>query len=176
MPTSCLLSVSTALLLGLSACTVYTPMQPHAPLIQVRGEGEVSLNLQGSLRPELHAAYSPLNHLLVLAGGTWRPSLPTGPDDEQDHYRTRQYEIGLGTYWPLGAHWTATATGGVGAAYVQQTVTEFGLILVFSNDYEARYRKNFGQVGLVYQNGHAAVGLGYRLTQVRFDELTATSG
>ena len=150
-------------------------MQPHALLLRAAGEGEASLQLQASLRPELQVAYSPLNHLMVLASGTWRPSISWPNAEESDNFRTAQYEVGAGTYWPLGPRWLASATLGTGAAQGQRTVTEFGILLAFSNDYAARYRKNFGQLGLSYQNEHAAVGLTYRLTQVSFQSLTATS-
>ena len=155
-----------------SACSVYTPLQPHAPLIRARGEGELGLQMEAHLRPTLQAAYSPADHFLLLASGTWRPSLPLGQNDAPDNYRTRQYEIGAGGYWPAGPNWTATATIGTGAAQVQRNVSESG-IFVFNNDYTARYRKNFGQMGFVRQGERSAVGFGYRLVQAQFTELTA---
>lgn len=174
MSATCLPSVSIALLLGLSACTVYTPIQPHAPLIRARGEGEISGHVEASLRPEIQAAYSPVSHFLLLASGTWRPGFPIGQEENPYYFRTSQYEVGAGTYWTLGPRWVATATAGFGAAQVQRRLSEFGILLAFSNDYEAKYRKNYGQLGLAYQAEYAAVSFGYRLVQVKYTALTST--
>jgi hypothetical protein len=166
-----------SLLLGCGSCTVYTPMQPHAPLIRAKGEGEVSGQIQASLRPELAAAYSPLPHLLVLGGISARPRMPTPTGNEGfgfeiDRFRTLQYEVGLGGYWPLSSAWTLQLIGGAGDAHVQRHVTEPAIILGgFSADFEARYRKAFGQLGFHYQYGREAIGFGYRMTNVVFRQL-----
>ena len=162
-----------SLTLGCFSCTVYTPMQPHATLIRAKGEGEASAQLQASGRAEVKAAYSPLNHLLVMAAATGRPSLPTQQDGQQDNFRTLQYELGVGTYLPLNPHWSMQLAAGTGAAHVQRTVSEFGIFLAFSNDYEARYSKNFGQLGFAYQAKETGIGFGYQLTQVAFSQLSA---
>ncbi|GAA4372272.1 hypothetical protein GCM10023186_01570 [Hymenobacter koreensis] len=148
-------------------------MQPHATLIRAKGEGEALAQIQATGRVEVKAAYSPLNHLLVMAAATGRPSLPTRKDRQQDNYRTLQYEFGVGTYLPLNPNWNIQLAAGTGQAYVERTVSEFGIILAFSNAYEARYRRNFGQLGVAYQKGWAGMGFGYQLTQAVFSQLSA---
>ncbi|MEJ7660404.1 MAG: hypothetical protein WKG07_12700 [Hymenobacter sp.] len=148
------------------------PMQPQAPLIRARGEGELILQTQPTFRPEIATAYSPLNHLVVAAGGVWRPSLRSGQDGTLDGFHTLQYELGAGTYWNFGPHWTGLGTFGIGAAQAQRFVTEADLF-PFSNFYEARYRKRFGQLSFTHQQAERNWGFGYRLTQVTFSELAA---
>ena len=160
-------------LLVAAGCSVYVPMQPHLPVIRARGAGEVMFQTQPTVRPELTAAYSPLPHVLVLAGGSWRTPLKLGQDGKSDNFGVSQYELGAGTYWNFGSHWTGQATLGIGAAQVRRDVTEAGLVLTFSSFYEARYHKSFGQVGLTHQLGSNCWGMGYRLTQVNFNTLTA---
>lgn len=169
-----------SLMIGCFSCTVYTPMQPHAPLIRAKGEGEALLQVQPSLRPELSAAYSPVRNLLLLGGITARPRMPVpkgngeenGMRFEVDNFRTLQYEAGLGGYLPISKSWTAQLIAGVGDAHVQRRVVEPAIIFGgFCADFEARYRKSFGQLGLNYQNQSDAFGFGYRMTNVVFRQL-----
>ena len=108
-----------------------------------------------------------------MAAASGRPSLPIEKDGGQDNFRTSQYEFGMGTYFPLSSNWTIQLAAGTGAAQVQRTVSEFGLFLAFSNEYEARYRKRFGQLGVAHQAPRAGLGFGYQLTQVSFSQLSA---
>ncbi|MDO7853515.1 hypothetical protein [Hymenobacter convexus] len=154
-------------------------MQPHAPLIRAKGQGEIMGQMQPSLRPELAAAYSPVPHLLVLGGVSARPRMPRPAGGESndfkfeiDNFRTLQYEAGLGGYWPLAPDWTLQLIGGVGDARVRRHVTEPAIIWGgFSADFEARYRKTFGQLGFNHQRGREAIGFGYRMTNVVFRQL-----
>ncbi|MBD2715881.1 hypothetical protein KBK19_12625 [Microvirga sp. STR05] len=155
-----------------SSCTVYTPMQPHAPMVRARGEGEAQLEVQFTGRAEVKAAYSPVKHVLVLGGATARPGIPLGRTS-QDKFSTLQYEAGLGAYFPLANHWTIQGMAGTGAGSAQRTVSEFGLLLAFSNNYDARYHKEYGQLGFTHQAQRISIGFGYRLTQVGFKELSA---
>lgn len=164
----CLVGLPTA------SCSVYVPMQPHLPVIRAQGAGEFMLQTQPTIRPELTAAYSPLNHVLVLAAGSWRTPLSLGQGGKLDKFGVTQYELGAGTYRNFGSHWPGQATLGIGAAQVRRDVTETRLFLAFSSFYEARYRKSFGQLGLTHQQGRDCWGVGYRLTQVNFSELTAS--
>ncbi|MBT9393411.1 hypothetical protein KLP40_09570 [Hymenobacter sp. NST-14] len=152
---------------------MYTPMQPHAPIIRARGEGETQLDIQLTGRTEVKAAYSPINHILVLGAVTGRPGKGIDQGSKQEKYRTLQYELGIGAYLALGDSWVVQTTIGTGAARTQRTLSEFGILLAFNNDYDARYRKKYGQVGLAYQAPRRSLGLGYRLTQVHFLKLSA---
>lgn len=158
-----------------TGCTVYAPMQPQAPVIKERGRGEASLQTQATIRAEGSVAYSPANHVLVMASGGWRPQLAFSQNGEPDGFQMAQLEAGVGAYWMLGPRWLSSATLGAGIAKSRRQVTEFGLSSAFSNDYEARYHKFFGQVNVAYLRKKWIVGMGYRLTQVSFTELTATS-
>lgn len=162
-------------LLLATGCTVYAPMQPLAPLIRARGQAEASFQTQGLIRPEGSVAYSPASHLLVAASGMWRPQLPFSQDGKPDGFRVAQLEAGVGTYWLLGPRWLGTATIGAGVAQSRRTVTELGFLYTFSNDYAARYHTHFGQLNLAYLGKDLLVGGGYRLTRVRFTELSAAS-
>lgn len=110
------------LALGLvtAGCSVYVPMQPHLPVIRARGEGEVLGQTQPTVRPEVTAAYSPLAHVVVLAGGSWRTPLNLGQDGKSDKFSAAQYELGAGTYWRFGPRWLGMATLGTGAAQVRR--------------------------------------------------------
>lgn len=158
-----------SLLLSCAACSVYTPMTPHAPLIRAEGEGEVSFHLQGTGRAELQAAYSPCKSLLLLTAATGRPDLSLNVQGEKDGFQTLQYELGLGTYFPMGERWSGQLTGGFGGAQVQRIVTRgFG-----GQDYKARYQKYFGQLSFNQQVRRHGNGFGYRLAVVDFSQLSA---
>jgi hypothetical protein len=162
-----------SLLLSCAACSVYTPMTPHAPIVRAKGEGEASFHLQGTGRAELQAAYSPAKHLLLLAAATGRPKLFPDSLDPGGRLRTLQYELGAGTYFSMGERWSGQLIAGFGAAQVQRTVSEFGVFLAFSNDYKARYQKYFGQISFNKQLRRHGSGFGYRMTLVDFAELSA---
>lgn len=155
---------------ALSGCSVYAPMLPVAPQLRDKGEAEVQGTTFLNGRWEAGATYSPVRHLLVHAAGGLRR-------DNQDttYFRIRQYEVGVGGYYPLGRRWLFSGLGGYGQArslrgYYQFRLFNDGELIEF----HSRYHRFFGEFSGRYQSGSGGVVLGatYRLSQVRFDRLT----
>lgn len=160
-----------ALLFGVGSCTVYAPMQPTMPLVQAVGQAEASANIQPNGRLETTVAYSPAPNLVVTAGGTVCPKL-----GNSNFLVTRQYELGVGGYWPLGSSsWLFNGLGGYGQAVNNRGYKDLNLFYGSSyNEYNARYNKVFAQVGLANVKARHSLGFTYRLTQVHFSTLTDT--
>ncbi len=147
-----------------TGCTVYAPMQPTMPLVQAAGQTELGASLQPNGRLEATAAYSPAAHVLLTAGGTMCPKLGSN-----NFLVTRQYEAGAGGYLPLGSSWLLNGLGGFGQAVSNRGYQDLGSSY---SEYNARYSKLFGQVGLANVQGYRSIGFTYRLTQVRFAALS----
>jgi|GEM_PF-1473976 len=160
-----------ASLLGLASCAVYQPMQSAAPGVRDRGQVEVTGGIS-SPQTQLSAGvnYSPVRHMLVRAAVAG-----IGDKDDSTYRRNRQYEVAVGTYWPLGRHVLLGAMGGVGQA---QSQVRYRVNYILSNgsllrEYDARYNKFFGEAyGLVQVVPGLDLGIAYRLTQVQFASLT----
>lgn len=149
----------------LASCTVYAPMQPTVSTITQAGQLELTGSAQLSGRAEGAAVYSPLPHVLLAGGGTYRPNL-----GGTTYFATRQWEAGAGTYWMLGTHWLLTGEGGYGYARSERVWRE---LLGTSPELRAQYGKVFGQVGLGYLHKQKwSGGAIYRFSQLHFDELS----
>ena len=59
----------------LASCTVYAPMPPTVSTITQAGQLELTGSAQLSGRAEATVVYSPLPHVLLAGGGTYRPNL-----------------------------------------------------------------------------------------------------
>ncbi|GAA4493495.1 hypothetical protein GCM10023172_02120 [Hymenobacter ginsengisoli] len=147
---------------------MYAPMQPVMPLVRQRGQVEVGASAQLTGRVEATAAYSPVQRVVVAGGLTAAPRL-----SDQHFLVTRQYEVGAGLYQPLGRRWLLSGLGGGGQAYCHRGYVDLGIFGsgVYS-EYEARYSKYFGQLGVAHIQQKDTYSLNYRFTQVNFDYLT----
>lgn len=171
-PVYCRVGIAAMLLISVSGCTVYAPMQPTMPLIAAAGQAEASGNIQPNGRVEASVAYSPAAHLLLTVGGTACPKLGTNY-----FLVTRQYEVGAGGYTALGsAGWLLNGLGGYGQAASNRGYKDVGIIIFGPtySEYNTRYSKLFAQVGVAKVGNRDSFGFTYRLTQVRFATLTDT--
>ncbi|GAA4372242.1 hypothetical protein [Hymenobacter koreensis] len=146
-------------------------MQPTASGIRAQGEAEYTGTIHANGRLEGSAVYSPLPHVLVNGAATFRPKI-----GDTTYTATRQWEAGAGTYWALGQHLIVTGMAGVGQANSRRGFLE--LPGIFSNagvsltDYQARYNKVYGQLGLHYDFRGGSIGANYRLTHLQFQSFT----
>lgn len=158
------------LIFGASSCTVYAPMQPTMPLVAAAGQAEAAASLQPNGRLEMTAAYSPAPHLLLTAAGTVCPKLGTS-----NFLVTRQYELGVGGYLPLGSVWLLNGLGGFGQAVNNRGYKDLAFIFSLTySEYNARYNKLFAQIGIARIGANNSVGFTYRLAQVNFSSLVDT--
>jgi hypothetical protein len=164
---------SSLLLLG--SCSVYVPMQGAAPNIRAKGEAEVAASWSLTNRVEFSAAYSPLPHVLVRAATSLKGRVPTHPDSS-NYLQNNQYELALGTYWPLSQHWLVGGLAGFGQAHAQARYQEDGFSLFgdpVQHQFDAIYSKYSGEAYLTYQpNPLLSLGLSYRLVQLRLTDAT----
>ncbi|MBX0292300.1 hypothetical protein K3G63_17765 [Hymenobacter sp. HSC-4F20] len=153
-----------SLLLLLPGCIVYAPTSPAVPMVENKGEAEVSGSVQLNGRLEARGVYSPLHHVLIGAGSSFCPRLSA-----DNYFRVRQVEALLGGYTTLKKKLLLSGLAGTGVA---STNRKFDQILGGSQQYQARYTTWFGQGGLGWQfdNG-SSISLGYRLTSVQFRQL-----
>ncbi|MVN78572.1 hypothetical protein GO988_19750 [Hymenobacter sp. HMF4947] len=164
-------------LLGLlSGCAVYVPMQAAAPEIRGKGELEVAGSWSLTNRLEVGATYSPLNHLLVRASTSTK--LAGHISDSSSYAQNNQYELAVGTYWPLGPHWVVGGLVGFGQAHSQARYKNDGssvLLLgeVTDHVFDAIYGKYSGEAYATWQPTPAvSLGLTYRLVQLRLTDVT----
>jgi hypothetical protein len=165
-----LIHYATILLLAAS-CTVYAPMQPTISTIHAKGQAEIAGSVQVSGRVEGSVVYSPLPHVLVMGAGTFRPKL-----GDSTFSTTRQGELGLGGYLPLGHGWQLTGLAGYGRATTHRAYVEEPIIWGERRleDYHMRYGKLFGQASLTHEGPRSSFGTVYRLSRISFDQLDYT--
>jgi len=172
-------------LLGLSAlllsgCSVYTPMLGAAPEIRDKGELEVTAGWSLTNRLDVGATYSPVRHLLVRAAASTKGGgRPATPNDSSSYGQVNQYELAVGTYWPLGEHWLVGGLAAFGHAHAQARYTDDGTARLFSfrdaapHLFDASYRKYSGEAYVTYQPTPVlSLGLAYRVVQVRLTDAT----
>ena len=157
----------------LTGCAVYMPMQCAAPQITDKHQAELTGNTYLNGRYEVAGTYSPGRHLLVRAAY----GALSNPDDSL-YYRGKQYELGAGTYWPLGSQWLLGGLAGFGQAQSAARYRGSGGIISIGpppsqHVFEARYNKMFGEVYGIFQASETvSFGAAYRVTQVYFTSLT----
>ncbi|MFD2718084.1 hypothetical protein ACFST9_05120 [Hymenobacter monticola] len=156
--------------LFLPSCVVYMPMQCAAPQLTDKKQGEVSGSSYLSGRVEVAGTYSPVRHLLVRAAYSSRHGNP----QDSTYYRGYQYDLGVGTYWPLGQQWLVGGLGGFGQARSNAAFERTAILFPSTRyEYDARYNKLFGEVYGTFQASEAvSFGAAYRVTQVNFTTLT----
>lgn len=167
-----------ALLLG--GCSVYTPMLGAAPDIKAKGELEATAAWSLTNRFDVGATYSPVRHLLVRAAASTKGAdHSAAPDDSSSYGQVNQYELAVGTYWPLGQHWLVGGLAGFGQAHAEARYTDDGTVRLFSfvdptrHQFDASYRKYSGEAYATYQpNLTLSLGLAYRVVQVRLTDVT----
>lgn len=164
----------------LGGCTVYVPMQGAAPDIRAQKEVEISGSWSLTNRVEVAAAYSPVRHLLVRAAASAKGGRPD-PADSSRYLQNNQYELALGTYWPLGQHWLVGGLAGFGQAHSQAQYTDDGdvRLTIFGNRqpirhrFDAIYAKYSAEAYASWQPSEAvSLGLAYRLVQLRLTDVT----
>jgi hypothetical protein len=171
-------------LVGLSSllggCTVYVPMQGAAPAIRAKGEVEVTGSWALTNRVDASATYSPASHLLVRAATSAKGGRPNLADS--NYLQNNQYELGLGTYWPLGEQWLVGGLASFGQAHSQARYIDDGGIKLFNgvqaveHQFDAIYAKYSGEAYVSYQPSEVvSLGFSYRLVQLRLTDVTDVS-
>jgi hypothetical protein len=164
---------------GVGSCSVYVPMQGAAPEIRTKGEAEATASWSLTNRVDFGAAYSPLPHLLVRAAASSKGSQHT-LNDSAAYVHSNQYELALGTYWPLGPHWLIGGLAGFGQAHAEAQYADDGHTLLRLGAYQPRqhlfdaiYSKYSGEVYVTWQPSPVvSTGLSYRLVQLRLTDVT----
>jgi hypothetical protein len=167
-----------ALLLG--GCSVYMPMLGAAPEIRAKGELEATAAWSLTNRLDMGATYSPVRHLLVRAAASTKGGgRSAAPNDSSSYSRTTQYELAVGTYWPLGEHWLVGGLAAFGQTHAEARYDDDGTARLFSfrnptrHQFDARYHKYSGEAYLTCQPSHrVSLGLAYRVVQVRLTDVT----
>jgi hypothetical protein len=172
-------------LLGLGAllggCSVYVPMLGAAPEIRQKGEVEVTGAWSLTNRVDASVTYSPLNHLLVHAATSSKGGGHQESNDSSSFAQNNQYELAVGTYWPLGKQWLVGGLAGFGQAHSEARYTDDGDVKlnIFGNrqpiqhEFDAIYAKYSAEVYGIWQpSERVSLGLTYRLVQLRLTDVT----
>lgn len=165
-----LICLAKVFLLGvsLSGCAVYRPMQCAAPALYDKGQVEVAGSAYFNKRLNGAVNYSPLRHVLVRAAIDGKAD-----NDDSTYVRSRQYELAVGTYWPLGEQVVLGGLVGAGQARSQVRYRPIETPYPTQYEYNAQYNKLFGEVYGTWQIAPTVqFGAAYRLTHVRFASLT----
>lgn len=168
------------LLAGLSSCTAYVPMLGAAP--EVRHQGELEVNGSWSLtnRVDFAATYSPAPHVLLHAATSLKGGGRSGSDNST-FVQNNQYELAVGTYWPLGQQWLVGGLAGLGQAHAQARYDNDGGINFevigstqsIPHQLDVIYAKYSAQGYLTWRPDPAlSLGLAYRLVQLRLTDAT----
>lgn len=155
----------------LTGCSVCAPVQPTTSNIRQAGQAEVTAGFQASGRLEGGALYSPLPHILLAAGGSYKPRLVSPPDY---FLQNRQWEAGAGSYLTLGRCGLLTGLLGYGQATTNRS-TGYGSQGGISGHSlfacETQYRKVFGQLGLSIIKPRISYNWTVRYAHLRLDYL-----
>jgi hypothetical protein len=162
------LTASLLLLAGLGSCAVYRPMQCAAPALYGKGQVEVAGSSYANKRLNGAVNYSPVRHLLLRAALDGKADA-----DDSTYTRSRQYELAVGTYWPVGKQVVLGALVGAGQARSQVRYRPIETGFPTQYEYDARYNKLVGEAYGTWQIAPAMqLGAAYRLTHVHFTSLS----
>ncbi len=158
------------------------PVVLNTPLLQKKGDVEVTAGLRNIVGFEGAAAWSPAPHLMVVAEGASQSG--SGSETRNDttfSYRNvqRQGGLGLGTYWLVGEGRTThvAAIGGVGLTKADIYDKNFEGLFIFIPiygplvRYQANYLRYFGQVQVVQQGSLVSYGVSVRGTLLDYSRL-----
>ncbi|UOG75733.1 hypothetical protein MTX78_03850 [Hymenobacter tibetensis] len=147
-------------------------MLPSTSQIREKGEVEVQGTTFLNGRWEAGATYSPVKHLLVRAAGGIKTD-----DRDTTYFRVRQYEMGIGGYYPLGKRWLLSGLGGYGQTRSSRGYFDVGPFVSIGENvaFKARYHKLYGEASASYRAPWVTMGVAYRLTRVTFTSLTYDS-
>jgi hypothetical protein len=152
-------------------------MQAAAPEIRDKGEVEVIGSWSLTDRVDFGVTYSPVRHLLVRAATSFKGSVPMSADSNS-YSKNNQYELAVGTYWPLGEHWLVGGLAGFGRAHAQARYIDDGATILsfrepIQHQFDARYSKYSGEVYATCQPSPlVSFGLTYRVVQLRLTDAT----
>ncbi|WP_157547635.1 hypothetical protein [Hymenobacter sp. DG25A] len=160
-------------LLGLATgCSIYAPMLPIAPVLRDKNQAEVAAAVHINGRIQGNIAYSPIRHLLLTTAGSYQER---GSTEDTTHFYNRQYEVGLGSYWPVAKSWLFSGQLGYGQAESQRGFKGIRNFLVSDpgyDKYKTHYNKFYGQVAASVDIKRVTLGLSYRRTWIDFKSLT----
>jgi hypothetical protein len=152
-------------------------MQGAAPEIRAKGELEATGSWALTNRVDFGATYSPLPHVLVRAATSLKGSGYSGADSAS-YVQNNQYELAVGTYWPLGEHWLVGGLAGFGQAHAQARYIDDGSTLFtfrepIRHQLDAVYSKYSGEAYATFQpSSVVSFGLAYRVVQLRLTDVT----
>jgi hypothetical protein len=179
-----LLLAASATLLG--GCAVYAPTVPATPVLE-KNQVEASVSLRMLVAPEATLAWAPTSHLLVVGEGAVQGSNGSYTTQGQTiNYKDYHRQGGLG----LGYYRAPTATspaylavvGGVGFASTRLHAEDLEVASpwlpfpfpVYAGEYQANYRRYYGQVYAAWPRPERRVmaGVSLRGTLVDYSRLT----
>lgn len=164
----------------LSGCTAYVPMLGAAPEIRAKGELEATGSWSLTNRVDFAATYSPAPHVLLRAATSLKGGGRSG-SDSSTFVQNNQYELAVGTYWPLGPQWLVGGLAGLGQAHAQARYDDDGGInfeiigyhQAVPHQFDVIYAKYSAEGYLTWQpDPWFSMGLSYRLVQLRLTDAT----
>lgn len=166
----------------LSGCTAYVPMLGAAPEIRAKGELEATGSWSLTNRVDFAATYSPAPHLLLRAATSLKRSgYSESASSSSTFVQNNQYELAVGTYWPLGPRWLVGGLASLGQAHAQARYDDDGGInfeiigyhQAVPHQFDVIYAKYSAEGYLTWQpDPWFSMGLSYRLVQLRLTDAT----
>jgi hypothetical protein len=133
-----------------SSCAFYKPAKVNSPLLQEKGDGDVSINI--GTGANVNVSFSPLNHVVLIGNynnaynttlSTVNPT--TGASTTIFNYTNSQFEVGGGYYnSKLFGKLYIDLIGGYGTGKCG-TLADIGFFFFDEIGYQAKYRNHFIQ-------------------------------
>ncbi|MDO7846505.1 hypothetical protein Q5H92_09065 [Hymenobacter sp. M29] len=163
----------------LGSCAVYVPTIPSTPLLNKKGEVEITAGIRSLTSLETSVAWSPAPNLLLTGEAAVQTinGSETRNNATFDYQSThRQAALGVGTYRLLGQNQAGYlgVVGGVGFASASIYDPKLTIIIPFSGPlthYDARYLRYYGQVYIARQTPVVNYGASLRGTFVDYSHL-----
>ena len=148
-----------------SSCetVLYTTNQPNVPLFSDENKQQIKVEAAyGSAGIETKLAYSPVNHLGIIASGSFLTN-----DKRKQYLR----EIGIGGYGKLDKTFTYEIYGGYGFATSSDTAGLTGIFSSLSRSSYGEFGRWFVQGNIGYVSENFEGGFALKISNVKFNVL-----
>jgi hypothetical protein len=164
----------------LSSCAFYKPAKVNTPLLQEKGDGDISINL--GTGANVNVSYSPINHIVLMGnynnaykstGGSI--SSNTGSQKAQWDFSNRQFEAGIGFYNSnLFEKFYIDLIAGYGTGQCG-TTSKTSFLGIYFEGYESKLNNHFLQTTFASDlDKKLVIGVGAKVNFLNFYDYSST--
>ena len=157
---ACLISLALTIILSSCETVLYTANQPNVPLFIDNNKQQIKVEAAyGTAGVETKLAYSPINHLGIIASGSFLNN-----DKRKQFFR----EIGIGGYGKLDKTFIYEIYGGYGFGTSSDTAGLTGFWSDFNRSSYGEFNRWFVQGNIGYVSENFEGGFAMRFNNVKF--------